>query len=109
MRSTWLRYLGFLGLLGLLGLFTGNTGFYGFFGFFGFFGFKGLRADERLEENLNRAARNAFVTGIAAYAVAVVAATVAVQPAMVLSFGLAISFALQMLAFTFSFAYYERG
>ena len=59
MKKNWLKYLG---LVGLLGLFTKNPSFYGFFGFFGFFGFTNIKSDERLEENINKAARNTFFT-----------------------------------------------
>ena len=54
--------MGLLGGLGLLGVVTGNPGFYGFFGFFGFLSaLWGRGTDERVDRNVNRACRNAFI------------------------------------------------
>ena len=62
MKRNKISYLGLLGFLGLLGLITGNTGFYGFFGFFGLLsGFRGKVADERVDKNVEKSCRNAFV------------------------------------------------
>lgn len=101
-------YLGFLGLLGLLGLVTGNSGFYGFFGAFGFFGALGGRgSDERVERNINRACRDAFVFATAALSIALAYAGVfkAVEnyPAL-----LAVPFAGSMLLFAVSYTYHDR-
>lgn len=119
MHGAWLRYMGFLGLLGLLSLVTGNWGLAGFFGFFGFFGFSGSRSDERLDVNVNRAARNAFVASVTIYATAMVkvslfpdllAEVFSGGPAALLAMGLAASFAVQMLVFSLSLVYFEaRG
>jgi hypothetical protein len=63
MRKNKLGYLGLLGLLGLLGI-AGNTGFFGFFGAFGFFAMLKNSSDERIDRNIDRASRNAFVFDI---------------------------------------------
>jgi hypothetical protein len=52
-----LGYLGFLGLTGLLGLV--NVWLFSFFSFFALFAF--LKGDERIDRNMGRACRNAFV------------------------------------------------
>ncbi len=109
MRRSWLRYLGVLGFLGLLGLATPNKGFVGFFGFFGFLAFSGLPDDERLQINVCRSARNAFVSSVLAFALFAVYGALApdvTQFAYALGFGL--SFGLQMLIFSLSLVYYER-
>jgi hypothetical protein len=113
MRGIWLRHLGFLGLLGLLGLVTSNPGFAGFLGFLGFFGYQGSTSDERLETNVNRAARNAFVTTVLVYALAIVAYSLFAPSnsqvtAQILVVAFALSFGLSMLVFTVSLVYYER-
>lgn len=61
MKISDLKYLGLLGLIGLVGLVTANPGFYGFFGFFGFFAFEKIPNDERVHQNLGKAALNSFV------------------------------------------------
>jgi hypothetical protein len=63
MRKNKLGYLGLLGLLGLLCI-AGNTGFLGFFGAFGFFAMLNNSSDERIDRNIDRASRNAFVFDI---------------------------------------------
>jgi apolipoprotein N-acyltransferase len=56
--------LGYLGLLGLLGLAAFPTNNYWILGMFGYFGLLTLLQkssnDERTDQNINRAARNAF-------------------------------------------------
>jgi len=101
-------YLGLLGLLGILGFITGNSGFYGFFGFFGFFGAIGGRgSDERVEKNINRACRNAFVFIIVASSISLAYAgsfnDVESYPLL-----LAIPFAGSMLLFALSYIHYDR-
>jgi len=105
-NSAW--YLGFLGLLGLLGLFTNNPGFYGFFGFFGFFAYRKIIFDERFKENFNKAAKNAFLSGILFYPLVATYAAFTSSDALVYSFAFAINFALQMIIFSLSLSYYER-
>ena len=62
MRRNSVSYLGLLGFVGLLGLATGNYGFYGFFGFFGLLSaLRGKGTDERVDRNVKRSCRNAFV------------------------------------------------
>ncbi|VVB88007.1 Uncharacterised protein [uncultured archaeon] len=101
-------YLGLIGFLGLLGLVTGNTGFYGFFGAFGFFGAVGGRGrDERVERNINRACRNAFVLSVVASSIslAYAGAFKAVENYPLL---LALPFVGSMLLFALSYTYYDR-
>jgi len=108
-KRSWLRYLGFLGLLGLISLATSNPGFAGFFGFFGFFGFSRQVDDERLQINTGRAARNAFISAVLAFAA--INVYTAVTPGSALyayAAGFALVFGLQMLVFSLSLAYYER-
>jgi hypothetical protein len=103
-------YLGFLGFLGLLGLITDNPGFFGFFGFFGFWSsIWGKGSDERVDQNVNRASRNAFVFTMAASAIvfsyiAVLRAAEAFQ----LAISIAALFAGGLTIFVASFIYYDR-
>lgn len=107
--KNWLPYMGFLGLLGLLAPFTHNPGFAGFFGFFAFFGFKNIVFDERFEANVNKACRNTFVLSILIYALSAVFASISTYTmTSIYTIAFAISFALQILVFTFSFQYYEN-
>ncbi len=101
-------YLGLLGLLGVLGVITGNPGFYGFFGFFGFFGtLIGRGSDERVERNIDRACRNAFVfvTLASAFSFAYVGSfnVVEIYPQL-----LALTFVGSMLLFALSYVYYDK-
>jgi hypothetical protein len=99
-----------LGFLGLLGLVTGNSGFLGFFGFFGFWSSMwGRGSDERVDQNVNRACRNAFVFTVAASALlfsymAVLRTAEAFQLAMSVAF----FFAIGLTIFVASFFYYDR-
>jgi len=102
-----IAYLGFLGFLGLLGL-TGNTGFYGFFGAFGFFGALGGKgSDERVNSNINRACRNAFVFIIVASSISLAYAGTFNDAGSYPSL-LAIPFAGSMLLFAGSYIHYDR-
>ena len=107
MKASWLRYLGLLGFLGLLGIFTPNIGFLGFLGFFAFFAQGKVVHDERLEANINRAARNAFVVSIVVFVIGMIAAAIAGEPA-VFTYGFPVNFALLLTTFAFSLQYYER-
>ena len=110
MRRNLIGYLGFLGFLGMLGLITGNPGFYGFFGFFGFWSSMwGKGSDERVDQNVNRACRNAFIFTIVASAllfsyIAVLRTAEAFQLAM----SVAVLFAGGLMIFVASFVYYDR-
>jgi len=110
MGKNRIGYLGLLGFLGLLGLVTQNSGFYGFFGFFGFLSaLWGRGTDERVDGNVNRACRNAFVfiVGASAFFITYIATFRAVE-----SFPAAFSvlFAGSLILFVASFIYYnERG
>lgn len=106
--SNRMSMLGFLGLLGLLGFAAGNPGFYGFFGFFGFFGFAKVLPDEMFRANLDKAARNGFVSGVAIYPIIVSIGAFTKSPALAYSVGFAVSFAVQILVFTISLALYEK-
>jgi hypothetical protein len=55
-----LWYLGFLSLLSLLYFVKGGTGFLGFLGFLSYFSIYN-KNDERLEKNVGRGTRNAFL------------------------------------------------
>jgi len=107
MKKSWLRYLGLLGFIGLLGNVTGNFGLYGFFGFFGFFGYERIVHDERFEANVNRAARNAFIFSLVIFAAAVVFVSFTSNTAAY-AVAFAVSFAVQILAFSISLQYYEK-
>jgi len=111
-----LSLLGFIGFLGLLGLFTNNPGFYGFFGFFSFFVFLKVLPDEMFEKNVNKAAKNAFFTGVLSFPIVALCPyeffhsffhpePAAYKVAFVLGFGL--NFALQAFVFGISLAFYE--
>lgn len=106
MKPNWLYYLGFLGFLGLLGLVSSNIGFYGFFGFFGFFSFKKIKNDERLESNINKSARNAFISSLIFFVLVAVYTTLN-SNLSVFVFAFALNFALQIIVFTFSLKFYD--
>jgi hypothetical protein len=107
MKKSWLRYLGFLGFLSLLSLFTSNIGYLGFLGFLAFFTQGMVIRDERLEANLNKAARNAFVVSVIVYVIAtlIVALT---SKLSIFIYAFPLNFALLILTFAFSFQFYER-
>jgi hypothetical protein len=109
MRSRIIAYLGLLGLLSVLGLITGNKVFFGFVGFFCFFGaFGGKGNDERIEKNIDRACRNAFLF---------ITLTLAVSIAYIVTFNtidlyplaFTILFVGSSALFVFSYVYYDRG
>jgi hypothetical protein len=107
MKSSWLKYLGFLGFLGLLGILTSNVGFLGFLGFFAFFAHAKSIQDERLEANINRAARNSFVASVVFFAVGIVVAVVTSDLSLFI-YAFPANFALLLVTFSFSLQYYER-
>ena len=107
MKRSWLKHLGFLGFIGVLGLFTDNIGFYGFFGFFGFFSYNKVISDERLETNINKAARNAFITLIPVFVVATVTAGI-LKDISVFSYAFIVLVILQIITFSFSLRIYEK-
>jgi len=110
MQGNKMGYLGLFGFLGLLGLVTGNPGFYGFFGFFGFLSaLWGRGSDERVDRNVNRACRNAFVFTMAASSlfIAYIATLRAIE---IFPWAFSVLFAGGMTIFVASFIYYnERG
>ena len=109
MRRSLIGYLGFLGLLGLLGLITDNPGFFGFFGFFGFWSSMWGKSDERVDQNVNRACRNAFVFTMAASALLFsYVAILRTAEAFQLAVSVAVLFAGSLTIFVASFVYYDR-
>ncbi|HMA60888.1 MAG TPA: DUF3796 domain-containing protein [Halanaerobiales bacterium] len=108
MKTNWIKYLGLMGIVGLLGLFTSNPSLYGFFGFFGFFGFANIKSDERLEENINKAAKNTFITTLIIFILTIVIGSLASNPDLFI-YGLIINFVQHILVFTISFHIYDRG
>ena len=108
MKSSWLKYLGFLGFLGFLGIFTHNIGFYGFFGFFGFFTYAKIVSDERLETNINKAARNAFFVMVPVFVIATVSAGI-MEDLSIYIYAFIVLVILQLIVFSFSLKFYEKG
>jgi hypothetical protein len=108
MDKNWLKYLGLLGLLGLIGIFTSKPGLYGFFGFFGFFGFANIKSDERLIENINKAAKNAFVSSLLTLIFTIIIGSI-ITDFIVYFYGIMICFIQHILVFTLSFYYYDKG
>ena len=108
MKSSWLKYLGFLGFLGFLGIFTHNIGFYGFFGFFGFFSYAKTVSDERLEMNINKSARNAFLVMLPVFVIATVVAGI-MKDLSVYIYAFIVLVILQLIIFSFSLKFYEKG
>jgi len=110
MRKNKVGYLGLLGFLGLLGLITGNNGFYGFFGFFGFLSaLWGRGTDERVDRNIEKACRNAFIfTMITSTLFVALIATLRTLDVFPTAFS--ILFAGNIMLFVASFVYYDsRG
>ncbi len=101
MRKNKIGYLGALGFLGLLGLITQNSGFYGFFGAFG-----GRGSDERVEKNIDRACRNAFIftTITSALSLAYIATLKAVE---IWPLALSLPF-IAIVLFALFYIYYDR-
>ena len=108
MKTSWIKYLGFLGFLGLLGIFTSNLGFLGFLGFFSFFSFRKILNDERLESNVNKAGRNAFIISLPVFVISTVIA-VFMKDISVYVYAFIVTVVLQISAFSFSLRIYERG
>lgn len=107
MKKNKLAYLGLLGLIGLLGIPTGNYGLFGFFGLFGFLGLLRTKNDELLEQNIGKAASNAFMVSVVALA-ATMALVATLETVAVAMIGIAVTFVAQILTYTFSISYYER-
>ncbi len=110
MRRNLIGYLGFLGFLGLLGLISDNPGFFGFFGFFGFWSSMwGRGSDERVDQNVNKACRNAFLfTTIASALLFSYIAILRAAEAFQLGVSVGVLFAGGLIAFVVSFACYDR-
>ena len=109
MRKNLVGYLGLLGPLGLLGLVTGNTGFYGFFGFFGFLSaLWGRGTDERVDRNINRACRNAFIFVVAASALSITYIA-ALRTLDLFPLAFSVLFAGAVALFVASFIYFDQS
>lgn len=108
MKTSWIKYLGFLGFLGLLGIFTSNLGFLGFLGFFSFFSFKKVLNDERLESNVNKSGRNAFIVAIPVFVISTVL-VVFLKDISVYVYAFVVTVVLQIATFSVSLRIYERG
>lgn len=103
-----LSLFGFFGFLGFLGLLTDNPGCYGFFGFFAFFGFINILPDELFIQNVNKAAKNAFFTGMFIFPVIVlIGAFTSFSSAYIIGF--AVNFFVQMWVFSISLTRYEKS
>ncbi len=107
MKSSWVKYLGFLGFLGFLGIFTSNLGFLGFFGFFSFFSYRKILSDERLEENVDKAGKNAFVVSIPVFALSTIL-VVLLKDLSIYIYAFVVSIVLQLSTFSISLRVYER-
>jgi fatty acid desaturase len=107
LKRSWLKYLSLLGLLGFMGPATGNAGFYGFFGFFGLAALGGIPSDERLQANINKAARNAFITGILIFVVTVILSTLMFGPSFYIP-AFVVNFAVQIVVFVLSLRIFDR-
>ena len=104
MRRNLIGYLGFLGFLGLLGLITDNPGFFGFLS-----SMWGRGSDERIDQNANRACRNAVVFSIVASALLFsYIAVLRTAEAFLLAMSVAVLFAGGLTIFVASFVYYDR-
>jgi hypothetical protein len=108
MKTSWIKYLGFLGFLGLLGLFTSNLGFMGFFGFFSFFAFGKVLNDERLERNVNKSGRNAFIVSMPVFVISTIIVAI-LKDISVYVYAFIVTVVLQISTFSISLNLYERG
>jgi len=108
MKTSWIKYLGFLGFLGLLGILTSNLGFLGFLGFFSFFSFRKIINDERLERNVNRSGRNAFILSIPVFVISTVLAAL-MKDISIYIYAFIVTVVLQISAFSLSLHIYEKG
>jgi len=88
----------------------GNNGFYGFFGFFGFFSALWVRgSDERVDRNVEKACRNAFVFTMIASTL-FVAFIASLRALDVFPTAFSVLFAGNIMLFVASFVYYDvRG
>jgi hypothetical protein len=107
MKRSWLRYLFFLGFLGLIGILTPNKGYLGFFGFFGFMGLASIPKDERLENNINKASRNAFLTAVVFFVLSIIY-TAFTPDLSIFIYAFIVNFALQLIVFVISLRIYDR-
>lgn len=107
MRTSWLKYLGFLGFLSLIGIFTSNIGFLGFVGFFSFFSYRKILSDERLEINVDKSGRNAFIVSVPVFAVSTVI-VVLLKDISIYAYAFVVNVVLQLSTFSISLRLYER-
>jgi hypothetical protein len=108
MKKNTFAYLGLLGLLGLVGIPTGQYALFGFFGFFGFFSLLRTKNDELLQENVSRAAANGFAVSTIGLAITMVLVAT-LETITVAIIGIAATFVVQMLTYTFTLSWYEAA
>jgi len=108
MKTSWIKYLGIFGFLGFLGIFTSNLGFLRFFGFFSFFSFRKVLDDERLENNINKSARNAFIVSLPVFAISTIIVAI-LKDISVYVYAFIVTIVLQIVTFSFSLSIYEKG
>ena len=107
MKRSWLKYLWLLGFLGLLGFVTSNEGYFGFCGFFGFSALGVLTNDERLEMNINKSARNAFIASIIFFIATVIFSALTANRSIFI-YAFIVNFLLIMNVFGISLLIYDR-
>jgi hypothetical protein len=89
MKTSWIKYLGSLG-------------------FFSFFAFKQILNDERLESNVNKSGRNAFIISIPVFVISTLL-VVLLKDLSVYIYAFVVTLVLQISTFSFSSRIYERG
>lgn len=107
MKKNKMALISLLGLLGLLGIPTQQYALFGFFGFFGFLGLFKIKNDELLKENIGKASANAFIVSLVGLSITMVLIAI-LETMTVAMIGVAVTFVLQMLTYTFSLNIYEK-
>ncbi|WP_070119339.1 DUF3796 domain-containing protein [Bacillus marinisedimentorum] len=107
MKYTWLKLFGFIGFLGFLGVYPLNPTLFSFFAFFAFFRFSKVIHDERFEENVNKASRNALIVFVLMFSLVVILVNI-VRDDTLLALLYALHFSIVVLVFVFSFQHYEK-
>lgn len=98
--------LGFLSLLGFLGIFTEERAFLAFFGFAVDFQYFFRKTDEMMREYMNQSAARAFFCGMVVTAAATLVCAVTQGMAKALVTGMACGWAVSILVYALSTAYY---
>jgi len=107
MQINKLVYLSLLGLLGLIGIPTGQYALFGFFGFFGFLSLLRTKNDELLQENIGKAASNGFIVSTVGLSTTMVLVAT-LETITIAMIGIAVTFVVQMVTYTFSLSLYEK-